>query len=407
MVKRNPHFAKLQGGYLFPEINRHKQELLKKKPDADLISLGIGDTTEPIPPHILSGLVKGASQLGTPSGYSGYGPEQGQLALRKKIAEVLYHGKRSPDEIFISDGSKCDIGRLQQLFGADCTIAVQDPSYPVYVDTAVAIGQTDHFHEGSYQGITYMRCNPENDFFPDLTTLARTDLIYFCSPNNPTGAVANRKQLTDLVHFAKKNRSILIFDAAYASYIRDPDLPRSIYEIEGADSVAIELNSFSKMAGFTGVRLGYSVVPHALRFEDGTPVRNDWLRLMSTFFNGASNIAQSGALYALDPEGLKEMADQTDYYLENARLIQTLFDQSGFKTYGGENAPYLWVHFPGKKSWEIFQTLLEQCEIVSTPGAGFGPAGEGFLRFSAFGNRDRIKKALTKLQDFFSLSYTA
>lgn len=402
MVKRNTHFAKLQGGYLFPEINRHKQELLKRKPEADLISLGIGDTTEPIPPHILNGLINGATQLGTSAGYTGYGPEQGQLALRKKIAEVLYHGNRSPDEIFISDGSKCDIGRLQQLFGADCTIAVQDPSYPVYVDTAVAIGQTDHFHEGAYKGITYMPCLPENDFFPDLNTLPRTDLIYFCSPNNPTGAVANRKQLTDLVHFAKKNRSILIFDAAYASYIRDPLLPRSIYEIEGADTVAIELNSFSKMAGFTGVRLAYSVVPHALQFEDGTPIRQDWLRLMTTFFNGASNIAQAGALAALDPEGLHEMKAQTDYYLENARLIKELFQDNGFKTYGGDNAPYLWVHFPGENSWQVFKDILEECAIVTTPGAGFGPAGESFLRFSAFGNRERIQQALKRLRQLLS-----
>jgi LL-diaminopimelate aminotransferase len=397
MVKRNPHFAKLQGGYLFPEINRHKQELLKRKPEADLISLGIGDTTEPIPPHILQGLVQGASQLGTPSGYSGYGPEQGQLILRKKIAEVLYHGKRSADEIFISDGSKCDIGRLQQLFGADCTIAVQDPSYPVYVDTAVAIGQTDHFHQGAYKGITYMPCLPENNFFPDLETLPRTDLIYFCSPNNPTGAVATKEQLTRLVAFAKKNRSILIFDAAYASYIREHKLPKSIYEIEGAEKVAIELNSFSKMAGFTGVRLAYSVVPHELQFEDGTPVRQDWLRLMTTFFNGASNIAQAGALAALDPEGLQEINAQTDYYLENARLIGSHFRAEGYQVYGGTNAPYVWIKFPGRKSWDVFQELLEECAIVSTPGSGFGPAGEGFLRFSAFGNRKRIEQAIDRL----------
>lgn len=397
MVKRNTHIEKLQGGYLFPEINRRKNLYLTDHPETKFTNLGIGDTTEPIPPSIVKGLVHGAAKLGTREGYNGYGPEQGQKALREKIAHTFYHGTITADEVFISDGSKCDIGRLQLLFGADCTMAVQDPSYPVYVDTAVTMGQTREHNGTGYEGISYLPCSPENNFFPDLEKAPRTDLIYFCSPNNPTGAAATREQLTKLVAFAKKNRSILIYDAAYASYIRSADCPKSIYEIDGAKEVAIELNSFSKMAGFTGVRLAWSVVPEALHFDNGHSVRSDWLRITTTFFNGASNIAQEGALAALEQTGLAEMLLQTDYYLENARLIKKKFLELGYPVFGADHAPYVWVQFPGKKSWEIFQTLLEKCHVVATPGSGFGPKGEGFMRFSAFCNREQSRIALEKI----------
>lgn len=402
MVKRNPNIAKLHAGYLFPEIHKRKHELLKKHPNASIISLGIGDTTEPIPSHILKGLVDGAQKLGRLDGYSGYGPEQGHEKLRHKISDVIYRGKITPDEIFISDGAKCDIGRLQLMFGADCTIAVQDPSYPVYVDTGVVMGQTGPYQNGLYEKILYMPCTPENQFFPKLTSLPRTDLIYFCSPNNPTGAVATREQLEHLVALAKKQRSILIFDAAYSSYVRDLTLPLSIFEIPGARDVAIELNSFSKMAGFTGVRLSWSVFPTELAYEDGREVRTDWQRINSTFFNGASNVAQAGGLYALDPEGLKEIRTQTNYYLENASLIKSAFQSLGYTVYGGTNAPYLWVHFPGKKSWDVFNELLEEAHIVATPGIGFGPMGESFMRFSAFGHREKISEALHRLTEVFA-----
>lgn len=398
MVKRNLHIAKLNAGYLFPEIHKRKMDLLKRNPSANIISLGIGDTTEPIPSSIGKGLVEAAKKLSTKIGYSGYGPEQGILALREKIAEVFYKGEVEPDEIFISDGTKCDIGRLQVLFGSQCITAVQDPSYPAYVDTAVAIGQTGRYGEGQYENICYMPCHPGNGFFPDLEKLSPVDLIYFCSPNNPTGTVASRKQLAELIAFAKKSKAVLIFDAAYASYIRNASLPRSIFELPGAKDVAIELNSFSKMAGFTGVRLGWSVVPKTLCYSEGTSIHADWLRLASTFFNGASNIAQAGGMAALDEKGLKEIEHQTDFYLKNAELIKKCFGEMGYEVYGGENAPYVWVRFPGVTSWGIFNTLLENAFIVSTPGIGFGPSGEGFLRFSAFGSRSKIEEALGRLK---------
>lgn len=400
MVKRNPHIAKLHSSYLFPEINKRKNALLSKNPAAKIISLSIGDTTEPIPPFITEGLVKASLGLGNPAHYRGYGPEQGILELRQKIAQNFYGEKISPDEVFISDGSKCDIGRLQTLFGPHAVIAVQDPSYPAYVDTSVASGQTGIFDQskGQYARIVYLPCLPENGFFPKLTE--DFDLLYFCSPNNPTGAVATKEQLKQLVDYVRTKKAILVFDAAYSSYIRDPNLPKSIYEIEGAQEVAIELNSFSKMAGFTGIRLAWSVVPDALLFEDGTQVRKDWLRIATTFFNGASIIAQLGGLSVLEPQGLKESAKQTDFYLENAQLIKQTLQELGLKPYGGDHAPYLWVPFSGKKSWDVFSDLLEKTHILTTPGIGFGPAGEGFLRFSAFGHRENIEEALNRLRNF-------
>lgn len=406
MVKRNVHLSKLHSGYIFPEIAKRKRAFLEKYPQAKLISLGIGDTTEPIPEIVVNGLIHSVHGLGTPEGYRGYGPEQGQLELRQQISKQFYQNQIHPDEIFISDGSKCDIGRLQTLFGHAVSVAIQDPSYPVYVDTSVIMGQTGVYHSEAkhYQGIVYMKCTPENDFFPDLSRTEPTDLIYFCSPNNPTGAVATRDQLQELVNFAKKNRSILIYDAAYAVYIQDPDLPRSIFEIEGADEVAIELGSFSKMIGFTGVRLGWSIVPKKLRFDDGHSVHQDWSRINSTFFNGASNIAQAGGLVALQPEGLQEVRRLSCFYMDNAKLLREAFEELGYLVYGGEHAPYLWVKFPGQQSWDAFETLLEKAHIVSTPGSGFGPAGEGFLRFTAFGNRQQIIEATGRLKECLSMT---
>lgn len=400
MVKRNLHLAKLQSGYLFPEITKRKKAFLEKNPSAELISLGIGDTTQPIPSMIANPMAKTADFLATSDGYSGYGPEQGHFNLRQAISQQMYQGKRSADDIFVSDGSKCDIGRLQILFGNQTSMAVQDPSYPAYVDTSVIMGQTSTFHSPSkqYSGITYMPCTPENNFFPNLDQLPRTDLIFFCSPNNPTGAAATHDQLSQLVAFAKKNHSILIFDAAYACFIRTPNIPRSIYEIDGAEEVAIELGSFSKMAGFTGVRLAWSVVPKELRFEDGHSVQNDWNRINSTFFNGASNIAQSGGLAALQPEGMRSMKELTAFYMTNATLLKETFEGLGYTVYGGVDTPYVWVHFPNQSSWEAFEMLLEKSHIISTPGSGFGPAGEGFLRFSAFANRSHIMEAISRLK---------
>jgi LL-diaminopimelate aminotransferase len=403
MVKRNAHLAKLNSGYLFPEINKRKKALLARQPDAKIISLGIGDTSEPLATCVTDKLQYHAEGLSLRERYSGYGQEQGHPDLRQKIGETLYSGKAAANEIFVSDGSKCDIGRLQILFGAQATIAVQDPTYPVYVDTGVILGQSNHYdpHHAQYQGIHYMRCLPENDFFPDLSKVSPTDLIYFCSPNNPTGTVATKEQLAQLVAFAKKNRSIIIFDAAYAAYVSDPELPRSIYEIEGAREVAIELGSFSKMAGFTGLRLGWSVVPEELRFDDGSSVHKDWDRINSTFFNGASNVVQGGGIAVLEKEGMRAVREMVSVYMGNAVIIRKALEEMGFATYGGHQAPYIWAKFGEKKSWDLFEEILEKAHVVTTPGSGFGPAGEGFLRFSAFNQRSQVEEAIQRLRTYF------
>jgi LL-diaminopimelate aminotransferase len=401
MVQRNKNIAKLQAGYLFPEINRRKNALLEKQPGAKIISLGIGDTTRPLTPHIAKALERAGAGMGTPEGYSGYGAEQGFASLRAAIADKLYNGIVQPDEVFVSDGAKCDCGRLQVLFGADVTVAVQDPSYPVYVDGSVIMGLTEDYdaEAGQFDGIEYMACTPENGFFPDLDALPRTDLIYFCSPNNPTGAVATKDQLVRLVDCARKNGSIILFDAAYSAFIQDDGLPRSIFEVEGAREVALEINSFSKYAGFTGVRLGWTVVPNELEFDDGTPVKNDWTRIVTTLFNGASNVVQPGALAALEDEGLAEMHGLVAYYLENAQVIKAALSEMGYETYGGVDSPYIWTRMEGKGSWDAFEEILENCHVVTTPGAGFGPAGEGFVRFSSFGNREDVEEAVGRLKD--------
>lgn len=399
MVKRNPHVAKLHSGYLFPEIIRRKQAFLAKNPQARLISLGIGDTTEPLPPLIAKELARTAQALSTIDGYTGYGPEEGYQDLRQCIAQQQYQNQFDTGEIFISDGTNCDIGRLQVLFGSQTTMAVQDPSYPIYVDTSVILGQTAHYHASSrkYQGISYMPCLPANHFFPNLEHIAPTDLIYFCSPNNPTGAAATHAQLEQLVDFAQQHRSIIIYDTAYASYIQQPNLPRSIYEIKGARQVAIELGSFSKMAGFTGVRLAWSVVPKELQFEDGHSVHQDWSRVHSTFFNGASNIAQKGGIAVLHPEGQKSIQALINAYMENASILRKALEDLDYEVHGGKNAPYIWVRFPHFSSWQAFDMLLEKAHLVCAPGSGFGPAGEGFLRLSAFGKRATIEEAASRL----------
>jgi LL-diaminopimelate aminotransferase len=388
MIKRNPNIAKLKENYLFPEIRQRKNAFLSQNPDARIISLGIGDTTEPIPEHICHALIRGASCLGSPSTYVGYGPEQGIEGLRQSIALKLYKNQVAADEIFISDGAKCDIGRLQWLFGNQIKIAVQDPSYPVYVDGSIMQG---------IESIVFLPCLPENDFFPDLQPAENVDLIYFCSPNNPTGSVASRQQLQRLVSFAKMNRCIIIFDSAYAAFKQDSSLPSSIYEIEGAREVAIEISSFSKIAGFTGVRLGWTIVPDELRFEDGTSVKKDWSRVIHTIFNGASNISQRGGIAILEEQGRREVQGLISHYMTNVSIIRNALESKGYEIYGGIHAPYLWVRIPQMKSWDAFQEFLEKYHLVTTPGSGFGPSGEGFLRFSAFCSREHITEAAKRV----------
>ncbi|CAN1284712.1 LL-diaminopimelate aminotransferase, chloroplastic, partial [Linum perenne] len=367
--------------FLTKQVARRRNAHKDKYPDAQVISLGIGDTTEPIPDVITSAmsnvLFQKSQALSTLEGYSGYGAEQGAKPLRTAIRSTFYADLGiDDDDIFVSDGAKCDISRLQVVFGSNVTIAVQDPSYPAYVDSGVIMGQTGQFQKDveKYAGIEYMRCTPENGFFPDLSKVTQTDIIFFCSPNNPTGAAATREQLTQLVKFAKDNGSIIVYDSAYAMYMSD-DNPRSIYEIPGAREVAIETSSFSKYAGFTGVRLGWTVVPKELLFSDGFPVARDFNRVVSTCFNGASNIAQAGGLACLSPEGLK--------------------------VYGGRNAPYVWVNFPGRSSWDVFAEILEKTHVVTTPGSGFGPGGEGFVRVSAFGHRENVLEACRRFKQLY------
>ncbi|KAI5654672.1 hypothetical protein M9H77_31859 [Catharanthus roseus] len=402
-VSRNENLAKLQAGYLFPEIARRRNAHISKYPDAQVISLGIGDTTEPIPDVITAAMSERALGLSTTKGYSGYGAEQGETALRAAIASTYYKNLGIEEsDIFVSDGAKSDISRLQVLFGSKVTMAVQDPSYPAYVDSSVIMGQTGLFQKDvqQYGKIEYMKCNPENGFFPDLSVVPRTDIIFFCSPNNPTGAAASREQLTSLVQFAKDNGSIIVYDSAYAMYISE-DKPRSIFEIPGAKEVAIEVSSFSKYAGFTGVRLGWTVVPKDLLFSDGFPVAKDFNRIVCTCFNGASNIAQAGGLACLTPEGLKAMKDVVGFYKENTEMIMETFNSLGFKVYGGRNAPYVWVQFPGQSSWDVFSEILEKTHVVTTPGSGFGPAGDGFIRVSAFGNRNNVLEACRRFKQLY------
>ncbi|KAM1120257.1 hypothetical protein ACFX13_045133 [Malus domestica] len=403
-VPRNANMEKLRNGYLFPEISRLELEHIEKYPNAKLISLGIGDTTEPVPEIITSTMANYANALSTADGYTGYGPEQGHKALRKAIVKAFYKDLQIKDtEVFVSDGAQCDITRLQLLLGSKVTIAVQDPSFPAYIDSSVIIGQAGDLKGdgGRYGSIEYMNCGPENNFFPDLATTPRADVIFFCSPNNPTGHAATRKQLELLVKFARDNGSIIIFDSAYSSYVQDDRCPRSIFEIPGSRQVAIEISSFSKFAGFTGVRLGWTVVPDELLYSNGFPVIHDFNRIVCTCFNGASNVAQAGGLACLSSQGFKAVNSLVDYYMENANILGEALASVGLQVYGGANAPYIWVHFPGSISWDVCKDILEETHIITVPGSGFGPSGEGFLRISAFGHRECILEAADRLKTLF------
>lgn len=394
MLKRNPNFSLLSSHYLFAEIAKRKSDYLARNPTAKLCNLGIGDTTRPLTPLIGEAMAKYAKALTTKAGYHGYGDGAGEPELRKAIADRFYKGIFTPDEIFVSDGAKSDIARLQVLFGKVRSIAVQDPSYPPYVDGSLLMGIED---------IRKLPSTFENNFFPDLAPARGGDLIYFCSPNNPTGAVATKKQLQELVAFAKKEKALILFDNAYSAYIRSSELPKSIFEIEGAKEVAIEINSFSKMAGFTGVRVGWSALSKDLSYPDGGSIFADWKRVISTTFNGASNVAQAGAVAALSPEGWSEVQDQIDAYMKGAAKMADFLRKMGFQVVGGDNAPYCWVKIPGRSSWETFQFLLEEASIVSVPGSGFGPSGEGYIRLSAFSPFEEISEALDRLHAIQSL----
>ncbi|MEA1910897.1 MAG: LL-diaminopimelate aminotransferase [Spirochaetota bacterium] len=404
MAQINKNYKKLAAGYLFPEIARRTSKFQEEHPEMILKKLGIGNTTEVLTPAVVSGLIKGVNNLADPATYSGYGDEQGNTNLRQTLSD--YYSSRgitlSPEDFFISDGAKPDSSNIQSIFSPNSIVAVQDPAYPVYVDSNVITGRAGNYsvEKGEYDGLVYMQCNEENSFFPKLPK-QKVDLIYLCSPNNPTGAVATHKQLKKFVDYAKENKAVIIFDAAYSEYISDPDLPKSIFEIEGAKECALEINSLSKFAGFTGVRLGWAIVPKELVAEGTEPgeIRSLWNRRQSTFFNGASNIVQEGALAVFSKEGLKESGDLVNYYMENAEIIMKGVKSIGITAYGGVNAPYVWIKTPGGiSSWDFFDKLLSETGVIGTPGSGFGPGGEGFFRLSAFGHREDIEAAMESIK---------
>ena len=403
MARINKNYDKLAAGYLFPEIARRTNAFLEENSGTQVLRLGIGDTTEPIVPAVLDGLHAGVDALGNAESYSGYGPSEGIGALREGLSQ-LYKERGvnlDPSEFFVSDGAKSDSANIQGIFSDDCVVAVQDPAYPVYVDSNVISGRTGQASDSGYEGLVYMPCTEENGFFPNLPS-QKVDLIYICSPNNPTGAVASKEQLKTFVDYANEHKAIIFYDSAYASFITDPDLPRSIYEVEGAETCAIEFNSFSKTAGFTGVRLAWTIVPKACVTEDSGEGKLHalWTRRQNTFFNGAANIVQAGGVAALSPEGRKQTDAQVSFYLENARIINDGLKSLGITTYGGGNAPYVWLKTPGGiSSWDFFDKLLNECHVVGTPGSGFGPSGEGFFRLSAFGHRENVEKAVSSIQE--------
>ena len=410
MATINKNYDKLAAGYLFPEIGRRVKAFSQQHPGVEIMKLGIGNTTEPLTPHVVEGLKQGVEKLAHRETYTGYCDDgAGDERLRAAIAQQYQRRGVSLDisEIFVSDGAKPDSGNIQSIFGVDNVVAVQDPAYPVYVDTNVIAGRSGPFNaeKGLYEGIVYMPCTEKNAFFPALPE-TKVDLIYLCSPNNPTGAVATVGQLKTFVDFARANKAVIIFDAAYSAFISDANLPRTIYEVEGALECAIEINSFSKVAGFTGVRLGWSVVPKSLVVKDTEfgKVNALWSRRQNTFFNGASNIVQEGGLAALSEQGLKECQGLVDYYMENARLIRSGLAALGLTVYGGDNAPYVWLKTPnGLSSWAFFDKLLKEAHVVGTPGSGFGPSGEGFFRLSAFGHREDVEKAVASIQNNLKL----
>lgn len=388
-MRRNHNFSRLTHSYLFAEISRKASEFREKNPSRSLINLSIGDTSLPLMDTVTDALKAKSEAMGTHEGYVGYGPYEGIASLREKIAEVIYQNRVSPDEIFISDGAKCDLGRLQILFGENCRVAMQDPCYPAYLDGSLLCGLKPTY---------FLNASTPDEFLPSLDEKAPAfDLLFFCSPHNPTGYALSRFELEELVKWVKKRKAILVFDAAYASFIQDPNLPKSIFEIAGADEVAIEVGSFSKRIGFSGVRLGWTVVRRSLKYDDGNSVWQDYMRLHSTLFNGASILSQVGATAALTHEGLQKTEEMIQYYLENARILKQALEVCGYNVSGGKHAPYLWVKFDGKASWALFDEFLLNRGLITTPGEGFGHFGKGALRFSTFGRREKILEAALRL----------
>ncbi len=411
MATINDNYLKLKAGYLFPEIARRVNVFAEANPDANIIRLGIGDVTEPLPEACRSAMITAVEEMGDRAAFKGYGPEQGYAWLREKIAAHDFQARGcevESGEIFISDGSKCDTGNILDIFGRSNTIAVTDPVYPVYVDTNVMAGHTGPANDaGEYEGLIYLPVTAENNFTAEIP-LQKVELIYLCFPNNPTGAVATKAHLQAWVDYAKAHGSIIFFDAAYEAFITNPELPHSIYEIEGARDCAIEFRSFSKNAGFTGTRCAFTVVPKTLtaKASDGTDVElwKLWNRRQSTKFNGVSYIVQRGAEAIYSQEGQAQTKALVSFYLENAKIIRQQLTAAGLAVYGGVNAPYVWVQTPhGLSSWEFFDKLLHTCNVVGTPGSGFGAAGEGYFRISAFNSRENVEEAMERITEKFKV----
>lgn len=405
MCEINSNYLKLPGSYLFAGIKRRVDAYRAAHPDAKIISLGIGDVTRPLVPAVIEAMHAAVDEMADASTFRGYGPEQGYDFLIDAIIRGEYTARGieiDRDEVFVSDGSKCDVGNIQEIFSADAQVAIGDPVYPVYLDSNVMAGRTGEFGpDGRFAGITYLAGTEENGFSPEPPK-ERVDLVYLCSPNNPTGTVLDRAALTRWVEYAREKEAVILFDSAYSAYIREPGLPGSIYEIPGAKEVAIEFKSFSKSAGFTGVRCGFTVVPKALRRRDNSgkmqSVNALWLRRQCTKFNGVCYIVQRAAEAVYSPAGMKQSREVIDYYMGNAELIRSGLIGAGFEVFGGKNAPYIWWKLPaGLESTQFADKLLNVCQVVGTPGVGFGPGGEGWFRLTAFGDRAETAEAVERI----------
>ncbi len=408
MVKINENFLKMEDSYLFSTVANKVAKYQQDNPDKNIIKLGIGDVTKPIANKIIEQMKKAVDELGKSNTFRGYGPEQGYEFLRKAIVKYDYE-KRGvqilQDEVFISDGSKCDCGNIVDLFDINNKIAITDPVYPVYLDTNIMSGRTGKYNTetGKYDGVIYIPCTSENDFIPELPQEV-PDIIYLCFPNNPTGTVINKKELTKWVNYAKDNNAIILYDSAYEAFITEEDIPHTIYEIEGAKEVAIEFKSFSKTAGFTGIRCAYTIVPKGLKIKSNNgkevSLNKLWNRRQCTKFNGVSYITQRSAEAIYTEEGQKEIKENIKYYLENAKIIREGLDEVGIQYCGGINSPYIWLKVPKNMgSWEFFDMLLEKANVVGTPGVGFGPSGEGYFRLTAFGERKNTEEAMKRIKE--------
>ncbi len=403
MIRINEHYQKLQNSYLFAEINQRIQAFQQQHPERELIRLGIGDVTQPLPDACVQAMHKAVDELAESQTFRGYGPEQGYDFLRQAIAKHDFQARGAninADDIFVSDGAKCDTGNIQELFAQDLRLAIPDPVYPVYVDTNVMAGRTGASQAGRYQGLVYLECTAENNYIPELPS-EPVDLIYLCFPNNPTGASITRDQLRLWVEYALEQQALILFDAAYEAFIQDEDVPHSIYEIEGAEKVAIEFRSFSKTAGFTGVRCAYTVVPKACTAYTAAgvavSVRDLWMRRHTTKFNGVSYPVQRAAEAVYSPAGKAQVAELIEYYLKNAAYIRQAFQRMGFACSGGDNSPYIWIEVK-QDAWTFFDFLLNNAGVICTPGAGFGRCGEQHIRISAFNNFEKVQQAMQRIE---------